>query len=219
MAALRPWCTVVFSLRLARRPWPFPWQRWPQCTLSAAVCFVTNMWAPEILPSVRSIDGLPISHPLRLAFGVYFKVRYQRCSHCCFFAHTHLGWLTVFAWVVNCAGPPAIIANIITALAVFNYETYQLKSWHTMLIMWGLILVPFVFNLWFRQLLNTFELVGGLLHIIFFISSIITLVVLARRSTADFVFNTLTTGQSGWNNPGVSWGLGLLTVTFAVSGA
>jgi choline transport protein len=42
---------------------------------------------------------------------------------------------------------------------------------------------------------------------------------LARRSTPDFVFNTLTTGQSGWTNPGVSWGLGLLTVTFAVSGA
>jgi hypothetical protein len=133
-------------------------------------------------------------------------------------AHASLGWLTVFAWVVNCAGPPAIISNIITSLAVFNYSTYQPKAWHTTLIMWGLILVPFVFNLWFRQLLNIFELLGGLLHIIFFITSIITLVVLARRSTADFVFNTLTTGQSGWNNPGVCWGLGLLTVTFAVSG-
>jgi choline transport protein len=125
----------------------------------------------------------------------------------------------VFAWIINCAGPPAIISNIITALAAFNYETYQPKAWHRTLIMWGLILVPFVFNLWFRQLLNTFELLGGLLHIIFFIASIITLVVLARRSTPDLVFNTLTTGHSGWTNPSVSWGLGLLTVTFAVSGA
>ena len=90
-------------------------------------------------------------------------------------AHTRLGWLTVFAWIINCAGPPAIISNIITALAVFNYETYQPKAWHTTLIMWGLILVPFVFNLWFRQLLNTFELLGGLLHVIFFITSIITI--------------------------------------------
>ena len=57
----------------------------------------------------------------------------------------------MFAWIINCAGPPAIISNIITALAVFNYETYQPKAWHTTLIMWGLILVPFVFNLWFRQ--------------------------------------------------------------------
>jgi choline transport protein len=172
---------------------------------------------------VHSIDGLPTSHPLPRGSGDCFKV----CGSDALIAwlelilrtDASLGWLTVFAWVVNCAGPPAIISNIITALAVFNYDTYELKTWHIMLIMWGLILVPFVFNLWFRQLLNAFELLGGLLHIIFFITSIITLIVLARRSTADFVFNTLTTGQSGWNNPGVCWGLGLLTVTFSVSGA
>jgi len=167
---------------------------------------------------VHSIDGLPILRPLHRGFGACFKVL-AMLSTPSWNAHTRLGWLTVFAWIINCAGPPAIISNIITALAAFNYETYQPKAWHTTLIMWGLILVPFVFNLWFRQLLNTFELLGGLLHISFFFASIITLAVLARRSTPDFVFNTLTTGQSGWTNPGVSWGLGLLTVTFAVSGA
>jgi choline transport protein len=86
------------------------------------------------------------------------------------------------------------------------------------MIMWGLILVPFLFNLWFRQLLNAFELLGGIFHIIFFIASVITLAVLARRSTVDFVFKTLTTGASGWNNSGASFGIGLLTLTFAISG-
>jgi hypothetical protein len=129
-----------------------------------------------------------------------------------------LGWLTVSAWAINCAGLPAIIANNIIGLAVFHYENYSPKPWHITLMMWGLIMVPFLFNLWFRQLINAFELMGGIFHIIFFIASIVTLVVLARRSTVDFVFNTLTTGQSGWTNPGVSWGLGLLTLTFAISG-
>ncbi len=86
------------------------------------------------------------------------------------------------------------------------------------MIMWALIAFPFVTNLWFRQLINIFELLGGIFHIIFFISSIITLVVLARRSSTEFVFNTSTSGVSGWNNPGVSWGIGLLTLTFAISG-
>ena len=132
---------------------------------------------------------------------------------------THLpGWITVFAWVVNCAGPPAIIANIVTALATFNYDTYVPKPWHTMLIMWGFILVPVVFNFWFRKLINAFELMGGLFHFIFYIVSIITLVVLAQRSTSDFVFKTLTHGESGWNNSGVCFGLGLLTITYSVSG-
>jgi hypothetical protein len=48
--------------------------------------------------------------------------------------------------------------------------------------------------------------------------SIITLVVLAERSTTEFVFETLTHSESGWNNPGVCFGLGLLTITYSVSG-
>ena len=129
-----------------------------------------------------------------------------------------LGWLTVGAWTINCAGVPAVIANTILGLAVFNYENYQPKAWHTTLIMWGLIVIPFVLNLFFRQLLTAFEILGGVCHIIFFIISILTLAVLARRSTPEFVFNTLTTGRSGWTDPGVSWGIGLLTLTFAISG-
>jgi choline transport protein len=117
-----------------------------------------------------------------------------------------------------CAGPPAIIANMITALAIFNYDTYVPKPWHTTLIMWALIATPFIFNLWFRKLLNVFEAAGGIFHFVFFIVSIITLVVLAKRSTNEYVFQTLTHGESGWENPGVCWGLGLLTVSFSVLG-
>lgn len=87
-----------------------------------------------------------------------------------------------------------------------------------MLIMWALIIVPFIFNLWFRKLLNAFETVGGLCHVGFYIISIVTLAILARRSTDEFVWKTLTHGQSGWENLGVTWGLGLLTITFSVNG-
>lgn len=87
-----------------------------------------------------------------------------------------------------------------------------------MLMMWALIIVPFIFNLWFRKLLNVLETVGGLCHVVFYIISIVTLAIMAQRSTNDFVFKTLTHGQSGWDNLGVSWGLGLLTITFSVNG-
>ena len=107
---------------------------------------------------------------------------------------------------------------MITSLALFNYENYEPKAWHTTLTMWALIIVPFVFNLWFRKLLNAFEIVGGVLHFVFFFVSLITLAAMSKRSTTDFVFKTLTTGVSGWENPGISCGLGLLTVTFSVLG-
>lgn len=85
-------------------------------------------------------------------------------------------------------------------------------------MMWGLISIVFLCNLCFRQLLNALELLGGVFHLVFFIASVVTLVVLARRSTLDYVFNTLTSNQSGWNNDGVCWGIGLTTLVYSISG-
>lgn len=84
-------------------------------------------------------------------------------------------------------------------------------------MMWGFILLPLVFNLYFRKLLNSMETTGGILHIVFFFVNIIVLTVLARRSTTDFDFKTLVTGGSGWTNPGISFCVGLLTVVFPVA--
>lgn len=87
------------------------------------------------------------------------------------------------------------------------------------MIMWAVMVFPFVLNLWFRKLLNVFELLGGIGHIVFFIVSVTTLAVQGKRSTADFVFQTVTHSSPGWENPGAAWGIGLLTVTYALSGA
>ena len=84
--------------------------------------------------------------------------------------------------------------------------------------MWAFIIIPVVFNLYFRKVLNTLETLGAILHIGFFIATIITLTVLAQHSTTDFVFKTLVTGVSGWTNRGASFGIGLLTVVFPVAG-
>jgi hypothetical protein len=80
------------------------------------------------------------------------------------------------------------------------------------------MVVPLAFNLWFRKVLNAFEITGGILHVVLFIVFIVVLVVFGPRSEPDFVFKTLISDVSGWNNRGVSWGLGLLSMTFSVSG-
>jgi len=128
------------------------------------------------------------------------------------------GWITVSAWLFAAATGPAILANILSALIIFNNPNYNPAGWHIGMIMWVFILIPLVFNLYLRKVLNTFETIGGILHVVFFIVSIITLTTLAQRSTTGFVFKTLVTGVSGWTNPGVSFGIGLLTVVFPVAG-
>jgi len=85
--------------------------------------------------------------------------------------------------------------------------------------MWLFIITPVIVNLWFRKLLNSFQIIGGVCHVVFFLASIISLVVLADHSTTDYVFRTVTHDITGWTNPGVAFGLGLLTMTFPVGGA
>jgi FtsH-binding integral membrane protein len=120
--------------------------------------------------------------------------------------------------VFSAATNPASLANMITGLAVFNYESYQPKRWHTAMIMWCFIIIPLICNLWFRKVLNTLETIGGIVHFVFFLVNIITLATLAKRSTNDYVFKTLTNDISGWKNPTIAFGLGLLTMTFPISG-
>jgi hypothetical protein len=83
--------------------------------------------------------------------------------------------------------------------------------------MWGFIIIPVVWNFWFRKLQNSLELIGGICHVIFFIVSIIVLAVLAQHSSSGFVFNTLTHDLSGWTNPAAAWSIGLLTVAFPIT--
>lgn len=123
----------------------------------------------------------------------------------------------MFAWITCTAASPAYLANVVQGLVIFNYDTYVPERWHGTLLMWGFILIPVIWNFYFRKMLNTLEMIGGVCHTVFFIISIITLSVCARRSTTEFVFNTLTHDMSGWTDPAVAWGIGLLTVTFPIT--
>ena|SRR5579871_3676059 len=118
----------------------------------------------------------------------------------------------------NAAASTAAVANMTEALVVFNNPSYNPATWHVAMFMWTFTLIPLVFNLYFRHILNTLEMIGAVLHVVFFIVTIITLTTMAERSTVDYVFKTITTGVSGWTNPGVSFGIGLLTAVFPIAG-
>lgn len=113
---------------------------------------------------------------------------------------------------------PSILANMITGIIIFNDESYVPERWHIAMWMWAFIVIPIVVNLYLRKVLNVLQIFGGVCHVVFFIASVITLAILAQRSSTDYVFKTLTHDVSGWTNPGLAFGLGLLTMTFPVGG-
>ncbi|KAI8932569.1 hypothetical protein NX059_010745 [Plenodomus lindquistii] len=127
------------------------------------------------------------------------------------------GWITVFAWICSAASNPALITNIAIGLAEFD-GGYALERWHATLIMCFVTLVTCVGNLWLPRFLNGLEAISAIIHVAFFVACIATLAALANKSAPTYVFGTLTHDISGWDNPGVAWGLGLITVTYPLTG-
>ncbi|PSS15140.1 hypothetical protein M430DRAFT_142583 [Amorphotheca resinae ATCC 22711] len=127
------------------------------------------------------------------------------------------GWITVFAWQAACTSICFVVATQIQGLVILNDSSYTPKRWHGTLLAWAVCVLTFTVNVYGIRFLPTIQVVGGLCHVIFFLVLIVPLVLLAPRSTADFVF-TAFLNEAGWKSDGVSWCVGLITVTFCFMG-
>ncbi len=127
------------------------------------------------------------------------------------------GWMTVFAWVTATAASPAYLAQGAQALIALNNPDYVPHSWHTTLLMCAFVIPPVAANLWFKKILNPMETIGAIGHGAFWIVTMITLGVAGARSSNSFVWGTLTNDRSGWTQPGVAFGIGLLPIAFPLT--
>ncbi|QKX55472.1 uncharacterized protein TRUGW13939_02565 [Talaromyces rugulosus] len=127
------------------------------------------------------------------------------------------GWATVFAWQASTTSIFFLVASQIQGMVILNHPNYVPARWQGTLIMWLLTCFSFSVNVWGIQLLPSLQLLGGIFHVVFFIALGVPLVLLARRSTPEFVFETVM-NNGGWSSDGISWCLGMLTVTYCFLG-
>lgn len=92
------------------------------------------------------------------------------------------------------------------------------SQWHGTLLMWAVMIIPLLVNVFTRTLLPAIEVLGGTMHILAWPGIIITLVMLAPRHSSEFVWGTFVSGLSGWKDPGVVWSIGMLTVISTLNG-
>ncbi|KAK4546655.1 hypothetical protein LTR36_001873 [Oleoguttula mirabilis] len=128
------------------------------------------------------------------------------------------GWLTTFAWNAACALNPFLMGTMIRGCIILCNETYVPQGWHTTLLAYASMALPIFCNIYARRLIAPLEIVSAILHVLLLIVFVVILTLMARRSTADFVFNTSFFGYSGWQNEGVQWSIGLLAVIFPLGG-
>lgn len=109
---------------------------------------------------------------------------------------------------------PFLVATQIQGLLILNDPAYAPERWHLTLLMFAVMLVPLVVNVFARKLLAPVEVLGGIFHVIFLPAVLVPLIILAPRNPDSFVWKDFITGLSGWKNDGVVWSIGLLSVTF-----
>lgn len=106
---------------------------------------------------------------------------------------------------------------MLQGLASANYPDYVAKQWHLTLIIFAMLIIQALINMWAFFLIPWIELMAGVLHICLFVIFLVVLVTLAPRHSAEFVF-LRTQSLSGWDNTFASWNIGLLTPTWGFVG-
>lgn len=127
------------------------------------------------------------------------------------------GWITVFAWQAAATSICFLVATQIQGLIVLNYPNYVFERWHGTLLMWAVMIITFGVNVYAIKILPALQLVGGIFHVTFFVAIVVPLVLLSPRSTPQFVFTELL-NKGGWESDGISWCIGLLSVTYCFLG-
>jgi choline transport protein len=129
-----------------------------------------------------------------------------------------VGWVTVFVWQATITSLSFLLAGQLQGVVVLNNPSYVPERWHTTLLMWAVVLISFVQNIWGIRLLPALEFSTSGLHILLFLVLFVIVLVMGRNASAEFVFTSFV-NQTGWDNDGVAWFIGLLPCIWCVVGA
>ncbi|KAE8402004.1 amino acid transporter [Aspergillus pseudonomiae] len=126
------------------------------------------------------------------------------------------GW--VFSWAALVCIAPFIIGNQIAGMVVLSHPEYDQQRWHGTLLMWAVLLIPIIINVFARRLLPLVEVAAGIMHCVFLPVTIAVFLILAPRNPDAFVWDNFISGLSGWKDPGVVFSVGLLGVIAPFTG-
>ncbi|KAF2740496.1 choline transport protein [Polyplosphaeria fusca] len=180
-----------------------------------AVVWGFSIVIPGVLCQVASLAEMASVQPIAGAqyhwTYYYAPARYRRLIT------WFQGWITWFSWIAMLAGLANIVANITQNLIAVQYPSYVSERWHTVLIMYAVLIVEGLVNQFVFWLVPWIELLAGALHIILFITFVCVLSTMGERKSSDFVFFEKS-NLSGWNDDFVSFNLGIVLVTWGFVG-
>ena len=131
---------------------------------------------------------------------------------------TVIGWLCVLGWQTGIPSIGYIAGTQIQGMIVLNNPNYVPERWHGTLLVLAVATFSIIFNTLLARKLPLVEGTVLVLHIFGFFAILITLWVLAPRSSASEVFGTFQ-DNAGWGNIGLSCLVGQLAPIFSLLGS
>ncbi|KAJ5510187.1 Amino acid/polyamine transporter I [Penicillium expansum] len=121
------------------------------------------------------------------------------------------GWITMIGWILSCVAGIFAMATQYQAWAILFAPGYVFERWHTTMITIGLTTFFSAVSLFEIKHLPKLMYIGFLTHVAGYLTTMIWLLVhVEEKNSAKIVFTDFN-NQSGWENSGVSWSIGLLS--------
>lgn len=116
----------------------------------------------------------------------------------------------------NCSGG-FLVSELIQALLVLGNPGYRTSNWHGTLLVFPVMLTCLLFNVVFSSMLPRIQNVVMFLHVLFFLTIVIVLWVVAPHVKSHVALMEFQ-NTGGWSTMGLSLMIGQLSATSALGG-
>ncbi|OJD18037.1 hypothetical protein AJ78_01929 [Emergomyces pasteurianus Ep9510] len=123
------------------------------------------------------------------------------------------GWLSVLAWQAGAASGSFLTGNVIQGLLTVNKPDYVATNWRGTLLVFAMVTLIYVFNIWVAQGLPMIQNMLLVVHVFGFLAVVIVLWVMAPHQPAKAVFTEFRNGGD-WPTIGVSVMVGQISAIY-----
>jgi choline transport protein len=123
------------------------------------------------------------------------------------------GWLSTLSWQAGTASGSFLTGTIIQALITVNNPNYVPTNWQGTLLVFAMVLVLFIANVWGAKDLPLAQNILLVVHVFGFFAVIIVIWVMSPRNTATVVF-TQFANDGGWSTMGLSLMVGQISAIY-----
>jgi amino acid transporter len=130
------------------------------------------------------------------------------------------GWWNCVAWIFGCASTSLFAANAAIAMWNLYHPAYNPERWHIFIAYLLIIWLDNAIVLFGQKYLARMATVSGLLCIIFYLVSLVVVVVMPSRTGAGYASHDFVWGNfqnlTGWSSSGLVFLMGMLNGAYTV---